>query len=342
MRYAVRNPAFWWMSKAVSPSQHTSYVRALAAFRTQQFSSTSTYASKLHLRDPFLENLEPLIEGRYSALRDTYPKPKHPIVLAHGLLGFDELRLGGKYLPPIQYWRGIKKAFSQQGIDVITVPVLPLGSIEQRAKALSSGIEAQIQGEAVNVIAGLDSRYMISKLRSMRFRVLSLTTISTPHRGSAFADYVFGQLGEKRVTVIYSVLARLNIESGAFMQLTRKYMQEEFNPNIPDCDDVRYFSYGASLTPSIWSLFRQSHQIIEQEEGPNDGLVSVRSSKWGGQGGYQGTLMDVSHFDLINWTNRFQWPVSNLSGDRRKFNALALYLDIAGKVTRPQVAFRSY
>lgn len=80
-------------------------------------------------------------------------KPKHPIVLAHGLLGFDELRLGGKYLPPIQYWRGIKKAFSQQGIDVITVPVLPLGSIEQRAKALSSGIEAQIQGEAVNIIA---------------------------------------------------------------------------------------------------------------------------------------------------------------------------------------------
>ncbi|EDN07913.1 predicted protein [Histoplasma mississippiense (nom. inval.)] len=315
MRYAVRNPAFWWMSKAVSPSQHTSYVRALAAFRTQQFSSTSTYASKLHLRDPFLENLEPLIEGRYSALRDTYPKPKHPIVLAHGLLGFDELRLGGKYLPPIQYWRGIKKAFSQQGIDVITVPVLPLGSIEQRAKALSSGIEAQIQGEAVNVIA---------KLRSMRFRVLSLTTISTPHRAWRSAIWSLER----------GVLARLNIESGAFMQLTRKYMQEEFNPNIPDCDDVRYFSYGASLTPSIWSLFRQSHQIIEQEEGPNDGLVSVRSSKWGGQGGYQGTLMDVSHFDLINWTNRFQWPVSNLSGDRRKFNALALYLDIADMLTK--------
>lgn len=74
-------------------------------------------------------------------------------MLAHGLLGFDELRLGGKYLPGIQYWRGIKDAFSLQGIEVITVPVLPSGSIEQRAEALMSGIESRIQGEEVNIIA---------------------------------------------------------------------------------------------------------------------------------------------------------------------------------------------
>ncbi|KAL2362987.1 hypothetical protein RJZ56_004083, partial [Blastomyces dermatitidis] len=80
-------------------------------------------------------------------------KPKYPIVLAHGLLGFDELRLGGKYLPGIQYWRGIKEAFTLQGIDVITVPVLPSGSVEQRAEALMRGIEAWIQVDEVNIIA---------------------------------------------------------------------------------------------------------------------------------------------------------------------------------------------
>lgn len=38
---------------------------------------------------------------------------------------------------------------------------------------------------------------------------------------------------------IYYTLNKLNIETGAFAQLTRKYMSETFNPNTPDIDDVR-------------------------------------------------------------------------------------------------------
>lgn len=80
----------------------------------------------------------------------------------------------------------------------------------------------------------------------------------------------------------------------------------------------RYFSYGATISPSFWSVFRQSHGVIEQEEGPNDGLVSVASSKWGGKNGYKGTLIGVSHLDLINWTNRLRWLVWELTGNKRK------------------------
>jgi len=36
---------------------------------------------------------------------------------------------------------------------------------------------------------------MISRLRPLDFDVLSLTTIATPHRGSAFADYMFESIG---------------------------------------------------------------------------------------------------------------------------------------------------
>jgi hypothetical protein len=36
---------------------------------------------------------------------------------------------------------------------------------------------------------------MISKLKPENVRVLSLTTIATPHRGSAFADYAFNLIG---------------------------------------------------------------------------------------------------------------------------------------------------
>lgn len=73
------------------------------------------------------------------------------------------------------------------------------------------------------------------------------------------------------------------------------------------------------MTPSIWSAFRRSHHIIEEAEGPNDGLVSVRSSRWGGDNGYKGTLVGVSHLDLINWTNRLRWLIWQLAGKKRKY-----------------------
>lgn len=80
----------------------------------------------------------------------------------------------------------------------------------------------------------------------------------------------------------------------------------------------RYFSYGASMQPSFWSVFRLSHRILEQIEGFNDGLVSVASSRWGGEAGYKGTLLDVSHLDLINWSNRLKWLAGEITGNRRR------------------------
>lgn len=37
----------------------------------------------------------------------------------HGLLGFGQLRLAGKYLPGIAYWRGITEALTANGVKVI-------------------------------------------------------------------------------------------------------------------------------------------------------------------------------------------------------------------------------
>ncbi|KAJ5180834.1 Arrestin-like N-terminal [Penicillium capsulatum] len=178
---------------------------------------------------------------------------------------------------------------------------------------------------------------MIRHLRPATFNILSLTTIASPHRGSAVADYAFDQIGADRLPQIYYTLNRLKVDTDAFAQLTRKYMTKTFNPNTPDADDVRYFSYGAAAEPSIWSLFRLSHRILAEAEGPNDGLVSVASSRWGGEQGYKGTLMGVSHLDLINWTNRLKWLVGDVTGNPRKFNAIAFYLDIAGKERKSSI-----
>lgn len=254
--------------------------------------------------DPRVQDLGRLIEDDFAVLRDKYRTPKHPIVLAHGLLGFDELRLAGRLLPAVQYWRGIKQALNANNIEVITTAVPASASIEERAVILMKDIKSKARGKTVNIVAhsmgGLDARYLISNLKPWDLEIKSLTTIATPHRGSSFADFVLREIGEANMPRVYNLLERLNMKSGAFSQLRTKYMQETFNPANPDDPSVRYFSYGAQFRPSIWSVFRFSHDMIDVIEGPNDGLVSVNSSKWD-EAGYRGTLDGVSHLDLINW-----------------------------------------
>lgn len=156
---------------------------------------------------------------------------------------------------------------------------------------------------------------MISHLNPPNVEVLSLTTISTPHRGSTFADYLYPALGPPSLPFLYKALNHFGLETGAFRQLTKPYMTESFNPRTPDREDVAYYSYGASLDPGMMSLFNVSGRIVAREEGGNDGLVSVESARWGQ---YQGTLEGVSHLDLINWTNRLRWYWWRITGRRER------------------------
>uniref|UniRef100_L2GAC9 GPI inositol-deacylase n=1 Tax=Colletotrichum fructicola (strain Nara gc5) TaxID=1213859 RepID=L2GAC9_COLFN len=249
--------------------------------------------------------------------------PKNPIVLAHGLMGFAELRLGSR--PP--------RPRRQPGRPAVP----PSGSIEERAAKLGADIAAKARGRSVNIIAhsmgGLDARYMISHLKPADVDVKSLVTVATPHRGSAFADFLINGQGPIKLANLYGLIERAGLGTKAFGQLTREYMEGEFNPKTPDSDKVRYFSYGAcTSTPPLLSPFRQSHRILEEVEGANDGLVSVASSQWGD---YKGTLVDVSHLDLINWSNRVRWTVRKvLMGQTRTFNAVAFYLDIADMLAK--------
>ncbi|KAF2751342.1 putative triacylglycerol lipase [Sporormia fimetaria CBS 119925] len=290
------------------------------------------------LKDPRLQDFGKVIEDEYATIREDYRTPKHSVVLAHGLLGFDELRLAGPNFRGLQYWRGITDALAEKGIDVIVAAVPPSGSIEARAERLYERIAERAKGKSVNIIAhsmgGLDSRYMISQVKPTAFKVLSLTTISTPHRGSAFADYMFETIGPSRIKSLYRALESLGFETGAFSQLTTTYMQESFNPRTPNVEGVKYYSYGASLEPSFWSVFGPSHRIIKRTEGGmNDGLVSVNSAQWGE---YKGTLMGVSHLDLINWTNRLKWWIWSLTGAKKNFNAIAFYLDICDMLAKQE------
>ncbi|ETN37629.1 uncharacterized protein HMPREF1541_07252 [Cyphellophora europaea CBS 101466] len=290
---------------------------------------------KVPALDPRLSDLGVTIKDDFAILREKYDAPKYPIVLAHGLLGFDELRLAGKWLPGVHYWRGIREALQQAGVEVITTSVPTTGSISERAEALHEQVRDKAQGRDVNIVAhsmgGLDARWMISRIQPPEFKVKSLTTIATPHRGSSAADMLFRDIGADNINQLYKILARLKVDTGAFSQLTRRYMGDVFNPVTPNDPQVRYFSYGAAAQPHILSVFRLSHDLMEVIEGPNDGLVSVASSRWGE---YKGTLLGVTHLDLINWTNRFKRLAARMSLVTQDFNAVAFYLAIADTLAK--------
>ncbi|KAI5292237.1 hypothetical protein KEM52_006519 [Ascosphaera acerosa] len=305
----------------------------------------------------------PLIYDDYATFRDHYETPRCPVVLAHGLMGFDELRVAGNLLPPVRYWRGIEEELLKRGIHAISVSVEPLGSIQERAEALMAGIEKELYSKAegelgVNVIAGLDSRYMITHLQPTAFRVRSLTTISTPHRGelqtgsshqvplavtrggeslsmdaqpgSSVADWVLDTLPRPAQDAVFGTFRDLELGSGGIEALTRKHMNEVFNPSTPDVEGVKYRSYGAVVVPRVWSAFRKPYKVLLEREGPNDGLVSVESARWGQ---YMGTLVDVDHLDLINWANRARRVLQTITG-KQSFNAVAFYLNITDQLAK--------
>ncbi|KAF2753181.1 putative triacylglycerol lipase [Pseudovirgaria hyperparasitica] len=323
--------------------------KPLGSLLRSQYSSSAAGTS-----DPRLGDLGKVIQDEYAQIREKYQKPKYPIVLAHGLLGFDELHLAGRSLPGVQYWRGIREAFKVNGIEVMSATAPAAGSIEERAAKLGESIHRLARGKSVNIIA--HSMWTRCKIydqppEALYVDVRSLTTIATPHRGSAFADYMFKQIGPINIPKLYNILESFGLETGAFSQLTMEYMRNDFNPKTPDVEGIRfvlslrhyvrgsialtlarYFSYGASLEPTFWSVFRPSFNIIkEAENAPNDGLVSVPSSQWGE---YRGTLVGVSHLDLINWTNRLKWFFWELTGSKRNFNAIAFYLAITDMLAK--------
>jgi triacylglycerol lipase len=118
----------------------------------------SFHASPPRHNDPRLKEIGTVLQNEFAAIREQYQTPKNPIILAHGLLGFDELRLVPTHLlPGIHYWRGITEALAAKDVEVITATVPPSGSIERRAARLAESIAEKAQGKAVNIIAYVET-----------------------------------------------------------------------------------------------------------------------------------------------------------------------------------------
>lgn len=106
---------------------------------------------------------------------------------------------------------------------------------------------------------------------------------------------------------------------------------QQFNQQTPDVDGVQYFSWGAVYEPGLIDTWKWPHSVILEKEGPNDGLVSVKSAKWGT---YLGTLNQVNHLDLVGWINTARYKWAEIMGKEIKFRPTTFYLGIVDMLAR--------
>ncbi|MFO0930615.1 MAG: hypothetical protein U0736_26880 [Gemmataceae bacterium] len=247
----------------------------------------------------------------------TIPQLRAPIILVHGLFGFDRFRVGK--LLSFDYFRGIPAALERAGNRVHVARLSPIGGVARRAEQLRAFLDQHAADTPVHLIAhsmgGLDSRYLITRL-GMADRVLTLTTLGSPHRGCAFADFALNHF----VPYLAPLFTACGLTPDAFADLSTDRCAA-FNRDTPDAPGVRYFSVagrydGCWLNPS-WHL---TAPIVERAEGPNDGIVSIASATWG----ESCEVWECDHLNLVNW------PQPGLPAERN--DRLPSYATLLGRL----------
>jgi triacylglycerol lipase len=223
------------------------------------------------------------------------PKLRAPIVLVHGFFGFERIRLAGWTVAT--YFPGIP-CFLRSGGNRVLIPCLsPTAGVAERAAQLKAFLDRESPDEPVHLLAhsmgGLDARYMIARLGMSR-RVLTLTTLGTPHRGTTFADWGIARFER----LVKPLLTFFKVPIQGFYDLTTDRCRA-FNQEVPDAPEVRYFSVGGRYEGYLNPEWYLPTAIVSQAEGPNDGVVSLASATYG----ESLEVWEGDHLSLVNWFN---------------------------------------
>jgi len=235
------------------------------------------------------------LPGAHATASD-YTKTRYPIVLAHGMGGFKQLF--GVY----DYWYGIVPALREGGATVFVTQVSQLNSTEARGEQLIDQIElivAMTGFPKVNLIGhshgGLDVRYAAAVRPDL---VASVTTVGSPHKGAALADYL-----------------RRNVQSGSFSETVLAFFGNLFGTvlglltgKVQPQDAIAGLD---SLTTAGLALFNGRYPQGLPATACGEGAFSVggiRYYSWSGTGIFT-NLLDVSDASL-GLTN-LVYPESN-------------------------------
>ena len=215
-----------------------------------------------------------------------------------------------QHLFGIDYFRGIKAHVESAGHGVLLPVVPPTATCEVRAHALADAIAHAYPDGPIHVIAhsmgGLDTRTLIARNHhglADPGRIASLTTVSTPHRGSPVADLLAGPTPQGPRRLVYEAVRQaiglLGVDTGALANLTT-----EAASRVPDAaathPHIRYRSYfasGRSSGPPTCVALAPTHHYIHTVTGQsNDGVVALESARYGE---FQTSFWPCDHVDMI-------------------------------------------
>ncbi len=224
------------------------------------------------------------------------PRGPFPVVLVHGLFGFDKIEvLGLRH----DYFRGIVRALTERGDEVHVVRLPAAASVPERARALRDFIR-ELDAAQVNVIAhsmgGIDARYAISRL-DLADRVASLVTIGTPHRGTPLAEV--GNSAPARA--MRAVLETVGVAASGSEWLTPANMTS-FNESTGDASGVYYGSVvGRPRAEQTMLALKTSRMLLSRRAGSSDGVVPTESQAWGN------VIIEAEadHWAQIGWSQSY-------------------------------------
>src|SRR3954464_12078276 len=216
----------------------------------------------------------------------------------------------------INYFNGVKQHFDGKH-KMLFPDVGPLDTCEKRAGKLADAIDQEFPAGAIHIIAhsmgGLDSRSLIGRNLhglSAPGRIASLTTLSTPHRGSPVADLLLGTKPDNISPLVHAAVAHaislLSVPTGGLRDLT-----QEGASKIPDVvkthPHIRYrscFAEGrAGLLPTSLVLAPTHHYIHTVTGESSDGLVARTSAEYGD---LLQPFFPCDHADLIGYNLDFE------------------------------------
>jgi triacylglycerol lipase len=279
--------------------------------------------------------------------------PPYPIVLVHGFAGFRDIG-------PLNYYFRVAERLRSRGNTVYESVTAPFASPDVRGAMLGQYLDTVVfpRTGAAKVIliahsqGGLDSRYAISSL-GFGNRVAALVTISTPHLGTRIADAVNGTIpgvSDVFLNAVATVLgftyneARSRADLRAALQALSESNAVNFNRSNANDPRVLYWSYAGRTNGRsgdeqcsgavIANSSRRDNtalallpfaNFLEQGDSAlhvNDGMVEVRSARWGRFMG----CVPADHFDEVG---QIAHLIPNLESG---FDHLAFYEDIVRRL----------
>ncbi|MGI2875553.1 esterase/lipase family protein [Vibrio alginolyticus] len=254
-----------------------------------------------------------------------YTQTKYPIVLVHGLFGFDTLA-------GVDYFFGIPHSLTKDGAKVYVAQVSATNSSEVRGEQLLAQVEtllAATGAEKVNLIGhshgGPTTRYVASVRPDL---VASVTSIGGVNKGSKVADLVRGTVSEGSgseqlaAKLAQGLTTLINLLSGgsdldqdplASLAALTTEGSLAFNQHYPEgvptsecgngdllaSNGVYYYSWtGSSTFTNVFDPTDAAMMVLGLAfDGPNDGLVGACSTHLGKviRDDYQ-----MNHLDEIN------------------------------------------